>query len=65
MGFNIRLFKMSYCLYHVLFYSNNCILYFIMTCYAGGISSIPTYIGDAVGTKQLGEFIVRYLMLVQ
>lgn len=36
-----------------------------MTCYAGGISSIPTYIGDAVGTKQLGEFIVRYLMLVQ
>jgi MFS transporter, OFA family, oxalate/formate antiporter len=26
----------------------------IMTCYGGGFSSIPSYIGDLFGTKQLG-----------
>lgn len=30
------------------------ILYFIMTCYGGGFSSIPAYIGDIFGTKELG-----------
>src|SRR5690625_4806854 len=29
-------------------------LYAIMTCYGGGFSSIPAYIGDVFGTKQLG-----------
>lgn len=29
-------------------------LYIIMTCYGGGFSSIPAYIGDVFGTKQLG-----------
>lgn len=29
-------------------------LYVIMTCYGGGFSSIPAYIGDVFGTKQLG-----------
>lgn len=30
------------------------IVYMIMTCYGGGFSSIPAYIGDLFGTKQLG-----------
>lgn len=30
------------------------ILYFIMSCYGGGFASIPAYIGDIFGTKQLG-----------
>ncbi|MGO0060118.1 L-lactate MFS transporter [Brevibacillus fluminis] len=29
-------------------------LFLIMTCYGGGFSSIPAYIGDLFGTKQLG-----------
>ncbi|WP_166239741.1 L-lactate MFS transporter [Paenibacillus turpanensis] len=29
-------------------------LYLIMTCYGGGFASIPAYIGDMFGTKQLG-----------
>ena len=29
-------------------------LFIIMTCYGGGFSSIPAYIGDLFGTKQLG-----------
>lgn len=29
-------------------------LYFIMTCYGGGFASIPAYIGDIFGTKELG-----------
>lgn len=31
-----------------------CIIYFIMTCYGGGFASIPAYIGDIFGTKELG-----------
>lgn len=30
------------------------LLFLIMTCYGGGFSSIPAYIGDIFGTKQLG-----------
>lgn len=30
------------------------VLYLIMTCYGGGFASIPAYIGDLFGTKQLG-----------
>ena len=30
------------------------ILFLIMTCYGGGFASIPAYIGDIFGTKQLG-----------
>nr|WP_263327425.1 OFA family MFS transporter [Neobacillus sp. Marseille-Q6967] len=30
------------------------IVYLIMTCYGGGFASIPAYIGDLFGTKQLG-----------
>lgn len=30
------------------------ILFVIMTCYGGGFASIPAYIGDIFGTKQLG-----------
>ncbi|MGM8211531.1 L-lactate MFS transporter [Virgibacillus sp. W0430] len=30
------------------------LLYAIMTCYGGGFASIPAYIGDLFGTKQLG-----------
>lgn len=30
------------------------VLYFIMTCYGGGFASIPAYIGDIFGTKELG-----------
>lgn len=30
------------------------LLYIIMTCYGGGFSSVPAYIGDMFGTKQLG-----------
>lgn len=30
------------------------ILFIIMTCYGGGFSAIPAYIGDIFGTKQLG-----------
>lgn len=29
-------------------------IYLIMTCYGGGFASIPAYIGDLFGTKQLG-----------
>jgi MFS transporter, OFA family, oxalate/formate antiporter len=29
-------------------------VYMIMTCYGGGFASIPAYIGDLFGTKQLG-----------
>lgn len=29
-------------------------VYVIMTCYGGGFASIPAYIGDLFGTKQLG-----------
>lgn len=30
------------------------LIYAIMTCYGGGFSSIPAYIGDIFGTKQIG-----------
>jgi len=30
------------------------LLYYIMTCYGGAFASIPAYIGDIFGTKQLG-----------
>ncbi len=30
------------------------IVFLIMTCYGGGFASIPAYIGDIFGTKQLG-----------
>lgn len=30
------------------------LLYYIMTCYGGGFASIPAYIGDMFGTKQVG-----------
>ncbi|MFY0543633.1 L-lactate MFS transporter [Brevibacillus sp. H7] len=30
------------------------LLFLVMTCYGGGFSSIPAYIGDLFGTKQLG-----------
>jgi MFS transporter, OFA family, oxalate/formate antiporter len=30
------------------------VVYLIMTCYGGGFASIPAYIGDLFGTKQLG-----------
>lgn len=30
------------------------LVYLIMTCYGGGFASIPAYIGDLFGTKQLG-----------
>lgn len=30
------------------------IVYMILTCYGGGFASIPAYIGDLFGTKQLG-----------
>ena len=30
------------------------LLYFIMSCYGGGFASIPAYIGDIFGTKELG-----------
>ncbi|MGN7472346.1 L-lactate MFS transporter [Brevibacillus sp. SAFN-007a] len=29
-------------------------MFFIMTCYGGGFASIPAYIGDLFGTRQLG-----------
>lgn len=30
------------------------LLFLILTCYGGGFASIPAYIGDLFGTKQLG-----------
>ncbi|MBO8162433.1 MAG: OFA family MFS transporter [Brevibacillus sp.] len=30
------------------------VVYIILTCYGGGFASIPAYIGDLFGTKQLG-----------
>lgn len=30
------------------------VVYLILTCYGGGFASIPAYIGDLFGTKQLG-----------
>jgi MFS transporter, OFA family, oxalate/formate antiporter len=30
------------------------LVYVILTCYGGGFASIPAYIGDLFGTKQLG-----------
>jgi len=36
----------------VLLYS--ILVYYIMTCYGGAFASIPAYIGDIFGTKQLG-----------
>ncbi len=30
------------------------LLFYVMTCYGGGFASIPAYIGDIFGTKQLG-----------
>ncbi|WP_232697989.1 L-lactate MFS transporter [Brevibacillus daliensis] len=30
------------------------VIFIIMTCYGGGFASIPAYIGDLFGTKQLG-----------
>ena len=30
------------------------VLFLIMTCYGGGFASVPAYIGDIFGTKQLG-----------
>ncbi|XJZ26532.1 OFA family MFS transporter [Bacillota bacterium Lsc_1132] len=30
------------------------VVYMILTCYGGGFASIPAYIGDLFGTKQLG-----------
>jgi MFS transporter, OFA family, oxalate/formate antiporter len=30
------------------------LLFFIMSCYGGGFASIPAYIGDIFGTKELG-----------
>lgn len=45
--------------YFLLPISTNAILfmiliYAIMTCYGGGFSSVPAYIGDIFGTKQIG-----------
>lgn len=36
---------------HVLFFQ--IVLFAVMTCYGGGFASIPAYIGDLFGTKQL------------
>jgi MFS family permease len=30
------------------------VLYLILTCYGGGFSTLPAYIGDVFGTKELG-----------
>jgi len=30
------------------------VLYLILSCYGGGFSTLPAYIGDLFGTKQLG-----------
>jgi OFA family oxalate/formate antiporter-like MFS transporter len=30
------------------------LLYYIMTCYGGAFASVPAYIGDIFGTKELG-----------
>ena len=30
------------------------VLYTILTCYGGGFATLPAYIGDLFGTKQLG-----------
>ena len=30
------------------------VLYLIMTCYGGGFATVPAYLGDLFGTKQLG-----------
>ena len=30
------------------------VLYLILTCYGGGFSTLPAYIGDLFGTKELG-----------
>ncbi len=30
------------------------LIFLILTCYGGGFASIPAYIGDLFGTKQLG-----------
>lgn len=30
------------------------VLYFILTCYGGGFATLPAYIGDLFGTKELG-----------
>jgi OFA family oxalate/formate antiporter-like MFS transporter len=30
------------------------VLYLILTCYGGGFSTLPAFIGDLFGTKQLG-----------
>jgi len=39
-------------LHHYLAFS--IIIFIIMSCYGGGFASIPAYIGDLFGTKQLG-----------
>lgn len=31
-----------------------CVVFIIMSCYGGGFATIPAYIGDMFGTKQLG-----------
>lgn len=52
-------FVIQVILFFALPYLSNPILFMIamfiiMTCYGGGFSSIPAYIGDIFGTKQLG-----------
>ena len=37
--------------YAILFQS---VVFLILTCYGGGFASIPAFIGDIFGTKQLG-----------
>lgn len=37
---------------HVLLFQ--VVLYTIMTCYGGGFATVPAYLGDLFGTKQLG-----------
>lgn len=31
-----------------------CLIYLILTCYGGGFSTLPAFLGDMFGTKQLG-----------
>jgi MFS transporter, OFA family, oxalate/formate antiporter len=31
-----------------------CLIYIILTCYGGGFSTLPAFLGDMFGTKQLG-----------
>ncbi|WP_438318978.1 L-lactate MFS transporter [Sporosarcina sp. FA9] len=52
-------FVIQFCLFAMLPFTTNAIFFQIMlaiiyTCYGGGFSSIPAYIADIFGTKQLG-----------